>query len=214
MVIESPPRDGFAASRQVVELDRGHSQEAAEVLTQALLPYPTMRWVCRSERPGFEDRLRAVYRVAIAMQRAERQPTLGVLDGERLVAVAIVHDPGRKLTPRSALAGFLGSVLSPARTTMERGHRYETAIGRERPRDPHHFLSVIGVCPDEQRRGYGRALMDAIHARAARDPRSLGVWLDTCDPDNRSYYESFGYEVCGRCRTGPLDQWIMFRPAA
>jgi GNAT superfamily N-acetyltransferase len=202
------------AHPEVIVVDRGRSDEAADVLTQALQRYPTMRWLCRSARPGFEDRLRAVYRVAVAMQRVERQPTLGVLDGARLTAAAILYDPGRKLTPRSAWVGLLGSLCSPARTTMRRGHRYETQIDRLRPRDPHHFLSVIGVRPEVQRRGYGRALMDAIHARAARDPRSIGVCLDTCDPENRVYYESFGYEVTGECRTGPLRQWILFRPAA
>jgi ribosomal protein S18 acetylase RimI-like enzyme len=94
---------------------------------------------------------------------------------------------------------------------MARGHAYETAIARERPRVPHHFLSVIGVEPKQQRRGYGRTLMEAIHARADRDPGSSGVCLDTSDPNNRGYYESFGYEILSRCTTGPLQQWIMFR---
>jgi ribosomal protein S18 acetylase RimI-like enzyme len=201
-----------AAPAQVVELGRDQRREAAEILTRALAPYPTMRWVCRSERRGFEERLRSVYRVALAMQRREGQPTLGLLEDGRLVAVAIVHDPARRMTPGSALTGLLWSVLSPARSTMARGHRYETAIARERPRDPHHFLSVIGVDPERQGRGHGRTLMDAIHARADRDPHSAGVCLDTCDPGNRSYYERFGYEIRGRCTTGPLEQWIMLRP--
>jgi ribosomal protein S18 acetylase RimI-like enzyme len=201
-------------SGKLVEVDRGLAEEAAEVLTRALLPYPTMRWVCRSERPGFEQRLRAVYRVAIAMQRIEAQPTPAVLDAGSLVAVAVVHDANRKLTPRSALVGFLGSLLSPARSSMGRGHHYETQIARLRPPEPHHFLSVIGVLPELQRRGYARLLMDAIHARADRDPTSSGVCLDTCDADNRAYYERFGYQIIGECRTGPLRQWILFRPAA
>jgi len=201
------------ATPQVLDVDRQRSEEAAEVLTRALLPYPTMRWICRSELPGFEDRLRAVYRVAIAMQRIERQPLLGVLQGERLAGAAVVYDPGRALTARSALVGLLRSVFSPARSSMRRGHRYEMAIERLRPRDPHHFLSVIGVQPELQRNGYGRTLMEAIHARAHADPDSVGVCLDTCDPGNRAYYEGFGYQVAAECTTGPLRQWLLFRPA-
>lgn len=172
-----------------------------------------MRWVCDAGRPGFEARLRAVYRVALAMQRAEGQPTPALLEGERLVAVAIVHAPGRRLTPRSALVGLFGSLFSPARSSMGRGRRYEAEIDRLRPREPHHFLSVIGVVPELQRRGRGRRLMDAIHALADRDPRSSGVCLDTCDAANRAYYEGLGYGVIGECRTGPLRQWILFRRA-
>ncbi len=198
---------------QIVELTSDRRREAADLLARALAPYPTMRWLCEAERPGFEERLRAVYRVALAMQEREGQPSLGLLEGGRLVAAAVAHDPGRKLTAGSALAGFVGSVFSPARSTMARGHGYETAIARARPREPHHFLSVIGVEPALQRRGSGRALMGALHDRAARDPRSAGVCLDTCDPDNRRYYEGFGYRLHGRCTTGPLEQWILFRPA-
>lgn len=202
----------------VIPIDRTRSAEAVEVLTRALLPYPTMRWIARSERPGFEDRLRAVYRVAVAMQRVEGQPVLGVSHAgpgaDELAGVAVVHDPGRALTARSALVGLARSVFSPARSTLVRGHRYETAIERVRPREPHHFLSVIGVLPALQRSGYGRALMDAIHRRADADPLSTGVCLDTCDPANRAYYERFGYEVAAECRTGPLHQWILFRSAA
>lgn len=198
--------------RPAIELGPEHHREAADVLTRALAGYPTMRWICRSERPGFEQRLRAIYRVSLAMQHREIQPTLALRDGARLVAVAIVHDPGRRMTAGSALAGLLGSVFSPARSTMGRGHRYETAITRERPRDPHHFLSVIGVEPERQGQGFGRTLMDALHARADSDPHSAGVCLDTCDPANRRYYEGFGYELHARCTTGPLEQWILFRP--
>lgn len=203
--------NGFAT--QVVELGPEQRPEAADLLTRALASYPTMRWICDADRRGFEERLRAIYRVSLAMQHREGQPSLGLLDGGRLVAVAVVHDPGRRLTARSALAGLVGSVLSPARSTLARGHRYETAIARERPRDPHHFLSVIGVEPERQRQGHGRVLMDALHARAARDPGSAGVCLDTCDPRNRRYYESFGYGLHARCTTGPLEQWILFRRA-
>jgi GNAT superfamily N-acetyltransferase len=201
-------------SWEVVEIDRGRAEEAIGVLTRALAPYPTMRWVCRSDRPGFEDRLRAIYRVATAMQRVEGQPILGLLDEERLAAAAIVYDPGRRLTTRSAFVGLVRGLFSPARSTMRRGQRYEVEIDRLRPQDPHHFLSVIGVCPEVQRRGYGRALMAALHARADRDSHSIGVCLDTCDPDNRRYYETFGYEVIGQCRIGPLLQWVLFRPVA
>ncbi len=198
---------------RVAELGPERFEQAAAILTRALAPYPTMRWVCRREEPGFEERLRAVYDLALAMQRAEGQPTLGILEGGRLVGAAILYDPGRRLTIRSAVSGLLGGLFSAARSTMARGHHYETLIRRERPREPHHFLSVIGVDPKQQGRGYGRMLMDAIHARADRGPGSSGVCLDTCAPDNRRYYESFGYEVRSRCTTGPLEQWIMFRRA-
>lgn len=97
---------------------------------------------------------------------------------------------------------------------MRRGHRYERAIERLRPLQPHHFLSVIGVRPELQRGGYGRLPMGEIHERADRDPRSGGLCLDTGDADNRVWYERQGYEVVAETRTGPLRQWSLFRPAA
>ena len=200
-------------SGRVCDIPRERGDEAVEVLTSALSPYATMRWICRGDRPGFEERLRAVYDVAVAMQFVEGQPLLGILEDKHVAGVAVVHDPGRALTPRSALVGLFRSLGSRARSTLVRGYRYETAIEHIRPREPHHFLSVVGVSPERQRSGLGRALMAALHARADADPTSIGVCLDTCDPDNRAYYESLGYSVIAECETGPLHQWVMLRAA-
>jgi GNAT superfamily N-acetyltransferase len=213
-VVQDSPAEGLGAAGpfEVIDVDRARSDEAAEVLARAFVGYPTMRWVCASDRPGFERRLEAVYRVAMALQHTEAQPALGVLAEGRLAAVALVHDPGRKLTMQSALVGLLRSVFSPARSTMRRGRRYEIAVDRLRPSAPHHFVSVIGVRPELQRLGYGRALMAVIHERAGGHPRSAGVCLDTSDPNNVPYYESLGYRVTGRAQIGPVDQAVLFRP--
>ena len=197
---------------EVIHVDRARSDEAAEVLARAFVGYPTMRWVCASDRPGFERRLLAVYRVALALQHTEQQPSLGVIAEGRLAAVALVYDPGRRLTATSALVGLLRSVFSPARSAMRRGRRYEIAVDRLRPRAGHHFVSAIGVRPELQRLGYGRALMAAIHERAEGYARSAGVCLDTSDPNNLPYYESLGYRVTGRAQIGPVDQAVLFRP--
>jgi GNAT superfamily N-acetyltransferase len=202
------------ASIAVIPLPRERHRDAADVLTRALFAYPTMQWICRSERSGYGRRLRAAYRVAIDVQHAEGQPILGILAGGRVGAAALVHDPDRSITLRSALVGLGGSVLSPARSTIRRGFRFDSEIERLRPDAPHHFLSVIGVTPDLQRRGYGRALMEFLHTRAEDDPRSTGVALDTSDPANVVYYRGMGYEVSARARFGPVEQAILFRPSS
>jgi GNAT superfamily N-acetyltransferase len=198
---------------QVIPLPPALHREAAEVLTRALFDYPTMCWICRRERPGYERRLRAAYRLAIDVQRAEDQPILGILHRDRVAAAALVHEPGRRITLRAALVGLTGSLLSPARSTIRRGHRFDTQVERLRPDAPHHFLSVIGVTPALQRRGYGRALMLHLHARSEGDTRSAGVALDTSDPANVVYYGAMGYEVTECARFGSVEQAILFRPS-
>ena len=68
-----------------------------------------------------------------------------------------------------------------------------------RRKQPHHYLGVIGVRTD---------------ARAARDPSSAGVGLDTENPKNLSLYEDFGYQVLATDKVEDIDSWCMFRPNA
>ena len=48
---------------------------------------------------------------------------------------------------------------------------------------------MIGVAPDQQRRGRGQQLLHEILERAARAPDSRGVALDTENPDNVPLYQ-------------------------
>ena len=83
-------------------------------------------------------------------------------------------------------------------------------IERAHPPEPHWYLSVIGVAPDLQRKGFGGALLNPMLERADRE--HMLTYLETFRPENVPYYERFGFQVVGESDIpeGP-HMWSMSR---
>ena len=81
--------------------------------------------------------------------------------------------------------------------------------------EPHIHLNMIGAVRSIQGEGFGRALLEAVHAYSADDPASSGVTLTTETPANASLYEHFGYTLVGEARIGDaFKSWGFYRPDA
>ena len=79
--------------------------------------------------------------------------------------------------------------------------------------EPHIHLNMIGTLRAARGRGYGRTLLEYVHAISKRDPNSGGVSLTTEDPANVPLYESFGYEITGHARvSADVETWAFYRP--
>ena len=65
-------------------------------------------------------------------------------------------------------------------------------------KDPrgYYFCNIITVAPDEQGRGIGRALMEAVLKKADAEGRSTYLESSCCDP-NVKIYEKMGFELKG-----------------
>lgn len=94
---------------------------------------------------------------------------------------------------------------------VERFDRYEQASARFEPPVPHWYLGVIGVHPSLAGRGAGRMLMEAFCAKAAADPLSSGVYLETSSPASLAFYRKLGFEVRGEGELDGLPLWCVFR---
>ncbi len=64
-------------------------------------------------------------------------------------------------------------------------------VGAHEPDEPLCYLSHIGVVPERQGEGLGRALMRDGLAHADRE--GVPAWLETSKEANVTYYESFGF---------------------
>lgn len=77
---------------------------------------------------------------------------------------------------------------------------------------PHWHLAVLGVRPDAQGRGVGRALLDAFLVRV--DQRGAPAYLETTRPELVTWYGAAGFEVRERVVvTGGGPAWTMWRAA-
>lgn len=86
------------------------------------------------------------------------------------------------------------------------------AMGRAHPEEPHWYLPLIGVVPDQQGRGIGSALLEASLARC--DAEGLSAYLESTNPRNVPLYRRFGFEVSGEIAIGGCPPLIPMVRAA
>ncbi len=132
-------------------------------------------------------------------------------EGE-LLAVALVEEPGSSLPYAGAARTLCRLLLRTGPRVTFWSLRTSLATLRKRPREPHHFLSMIAVHPKAQGLGLGRTLLERLHADCQAHPDSSGVALDTSNPRNIGLYEKFGYRVVEELGLPGLKAWYMFRP--
>jgi GNAT superfamily N-acetyltransferase len=79
------------------------------------------------------------------------------------------------------------------------------------PAGRHWHIELVGVEPDLQGQGIGRALMEAVlrQTDAAGEP----AYLETDTPENVAFYRHRGFEVTGEARPLDVHMWYMERPA-
>jgi ribosomal protein S18 acetylase RimI-like enzyme len=78
------------------------------------------------------------------------------------------------------------------------------------PREPHFYLSTLGVEPDAQRRGLGSKLMAPMIERCDRE--GVPAYLESSKESNVDFYARHGFRVTEQMRfpRGP-KLWLMWR---
>ena len=138
------------------------------------------------------------------------------VDG-RLVGAMLVEPP-----PRSRLLAVIGLLAAAARyvpVSLRLGSRpskrlndYFRDTRAAAPRAPHHYLAMVGVRSDRQGLGFGRRLVEDAIAQARSHARSIGLALDTENPDNVRIYARWGFVEGEVVALDDLRAYTMFRP--
>lgn len=193
-----------------VSLGADERGAATEVLATAFADYPVVRFVLGADWEF--DRVRRLVGFFVAARFLRNEPAFGVRDEEALGAVALTSRPDAVasspdlLDLRDAVWSDLGSAA------RDRYHACGEVWSRLVPPERRLHLNMLGVLPHRRGRGYGRLLLDRVHALARATPGCRGVSLTTEDPANVEIYRHVGYEVVGEAWIGPdLPTWSMFR---
>lgn len=202
----------MAAGATVVGIPRDRAGEAVGVLARAFAGDPLMRYLFGDRDEAFGAQVRGFFRFTCEVNLQLGWPLLGVVPRTRLAGVACVSTPDAREWPESLTAMYRALTREIGSAAQARVERYATLADRHLPDRPLFYVSVVGVRPESHRCGYGRLLLDEVHARAAAHPTAVGVGLDTENPANVALYERFGYHVVARDRLDDLDVWCMFRP--
>lgn len=174
---------------------------ASAVLRTAFADYPWTRWtVPADEHAERVEALQAIYLEHLAL------PHGAVWVDEQVLAVAAFIPPAAPALPDDVL----GRVVQ---LHGERLSRLEAASASTEGRgDPDAWsLATVGVRPEHQGRGLGRAVCRA--GLDELDARRQACGLETSDPRNVRLYERLGFRTVVRTPMpdGGPDVWTMHR---
>jgi GNAT superfamily N-acetyltransferase len=181
---------------EVRELPREQEGAAADLLAAAFMDDPGWCAVGPRNRGRRFKMLRRFFRAHARVARRWGGPIYGAYDGQGPVGALIAFGEGRfPPPPQSLLIEAPGMIAAGPGTTI-RALRGQAALEAGHPKEPHAFVSMLGVHPASQRTGAGRALLGRVIEEA--EEREVPVYLDTANPDNLPYYRSFGFELTGQ----------------
>jgi len=197
----------------VKHLPPGRVNEAVDVLCEAFVDYPVMRFVIGRGGSAYVPLLRTLIHFFTVARLLRNDVVLAATTAEdEVVATANIVLPGEPMAPaalekeRDAVWGQLGDAA------RRRYEAYGEASRKFDIEQPHYHLAMVGVRRSHTGRGLARALLDALHEMSRRDSRSCGVTLNTEDPRNVPIYEHLGYEVIGQTQvSNDLRTWSFYR---
>ncbi|MEI8409902.1 MULTISPECIES: GNAT family N-acetyltransferase [unclassified Kribbella] len=177
---------------------------AVRTLARAFEDYPMTR--LGLDPVGYLDRLTQYQRLFLT--------GIGLPHGRVWVtddasAVAVWTTPA---TPPDAFASHADEFVKLAGSRAELAKECEQAMGIFRPSEPVWFLGLVGVDPDRQRHGLGRAVI--APGLAAADAEHSPAFTETAEPANINFYESLGFTVTAELELphrGPIH-YAMYRP--
>jgi ribosomal protein S18 acetylase RimI-like enzyme len=135
------------------------------------------------------------------MQRTVRAVKLGtpyshvvvaVHDGELVGVLNAAPWPHCQLRPMEKIT-HTPKMLRAAGTALPRVSRMASARARHDPRELHWHIGPLGVHPDHQRRGIGKALLAAFLNMS--DEQAMSAFLETDVDENVALYGRFGFAV-------------------
>lgn len=203
---QSADTDGFS----VAPLTPALVEEASRVLSHAFLAEPITSGIfdlSDSSTRRLHDR---AMRLQLGGAVKDGDPVFVAVAGGRVIGVATVA--------RIRLRSVARSIRAWARL-LPRAQRGALRIAlaarpsRLAPR-PYLLLEAIGVSPDEEGRGVGRALLTRVLERCDAEQGCKGVYLQTAGDRSRRIYERAGFEVLEERTADGMTVAHMFRPRA
>jgi ribosomal protein S18 acetylase RimI-like enzyme len=125
-------------------------------------------------------------------------------------AVAVWSAPGFRVSTWRDLPAAPRSAAVFRRRSLD-GLRFQSAMRKHRPTEPHWYLGILGTHPDHQGRGFGSAVL--LPGLARCDAEGISAYLESSKEANIPFYERHGFRVLDELRPVPAAPpiWKMSR---
>ncbi|MDH1263736.1 MULTISPECIES: GNAT family N-acetyltransferase [unclassified Pseudomonas] len=193
-------------------LDGGYAREARSLLYHAYRHDPTFAYLFEADRAGYDQRVRATVRELVQQHFNEDLPALGLLIEDRLIGMALIAPPRRRLDITESWGWRMRMLLTTGFRCTRRYLEYHDAVLSCLPPGQYHVLPLIGIHPEFQGQKFGEQLLEALHDWCAQDDTSQGIVIDTGNPHYLAFYKRQGYEDIGELAVGPIIEHVFFHP--
>lgn len=194
------------------QLDSSQTDEIIELLVLALEHGSGLSQICHADGEELRRRLRFLFQSGLSLQTTAKQPVLCVSKDNQVVGVAVIQEPGISFSLWAQIKWLAGVSCGVSPSVAWNLLQSMRILKQYHPLDPHYYLLFLGVHPDFQGKGFARTLLDAVHALSDAHPLSTGVYLETANSKNLSFYEHFRYRLKTQVEINNITTFIMFRP--
>lgn len=196
---------------EIASLDTQHKYNIIEVFSTSFENYPLMEFFLVNT-PKHSSR--GIWQYICDIALIHDGSLLGAFVEGKLQGVAFIAPPEKATDDVEKLIAKqekeLATVIGEeAKTRMDAYSRLKDA---NKPSQPHFYINIIGVHPQAQGKGVGKALLSQVHVMSAQHPHSCGVGLDTQTEQNAAYYKHCGYRVSRTTNLDFVPFWFMFQP--
>lgn len=184
---------------------------AASLLYQAYHDDALLMSIFQADKPDYEKRLRAAIREELMAFWEAQQPMLGVFDGESLIGVVCLTQPGKSFGPGKYWHWRLKMLLTAGYVStmqlLEKERLIQEVIGG----DDYHMLAFIAVSPRYQQQGWGDLLVRAAKAALDEEPQSRGLAVYVTQPQHLKLFEQNSYELVQELDVGDIRGKLLFQ---
>lgn len=187
---------------------------AGSLLYQAYHDDALLMAIFQAEKPDYDKRLRAAIREELMAFWEAQQPMLGVFDGDSLIGVVCLTQPGKSFGPGKYWHWRLKMLLTAGYVStmqlLEKERLIQEAVGG----DDYHMLAFIAVSPRYQQQGWGDLLVRAAQAALDEEPQSRGLAVYVTQPQHLKLFEQNGYELVQELDVGDVHGKLLFQSRA
>jgi len=182
---------------------------AASLLFQSYHDDPVFLEIFKSDKEGYEQRLRASIREELTAFMQAKQPMVGLYLGESMVGVACLNSPDDSVTSERFWHWRLKMLLSAGYFSTKKMIEKEQKVMAAVPLDKFHMLSFIAIHPLHQHHGFGQHLMAAVNTVLKEHGDSEGVAVYATSGKFRRFFEEVNYQFVKDITVGQVSGALM-----
>lgn len=185
---------------------------AASLLYQAYYDDALFMSIFQADKADYEQRLRAAIREELMAFWEAQQPMFGVFDGDSVIGIACLTQPGKSFGPGKYWQWRLKMLLTAGyvstKQLLEKERLIQAAIGG----DDFHMLAFLAVSPRYQQQGWGDLLVRAAQTAMEESPSSRGLAVYVTHPGFLNLFKQHGYQTITELEVGNIRGQLLFQP--